>query len=761
MIITKIKKIIKSFFFITFLSLVLTGIEGQALASESSSNSSETAVKSAKASNNQKSNAKSGAKKGSKKSSKAANKVPTNKKTVKNKKKSTASNAKKSSASRLAIKKASSIPSAYVPKIEYSEENPLLVTNSKLIQQRKYFSDAKVAVKKGDAATAFEIKKKYLKNYPLALWIDYWYLVNDMEVGKYREVKKFINKSGHQELSRILKDKYIDFLSEKGEYKKVLELIGKKPFDDESGLSKSQMSKQCRYYEALWKLGKADMTASAFASKIYLQLTPYPSACSGLVRLWDAKGNLNDKTRLDKFERAYITRYYKGTTDDLAVTLAKSIFAKRVALEMSLYQDPSEVMKLDHSGTDENINRAAVLAFKRYANIDPKNATPAFNEFASRFKISEPEKFEIFQIIAKGFLSRQGTLEEVLWVDKNLPALLWSEDIKLMRMRKAIWFAQWNIVYDLYDHLSASDRSQINWRYWKARSARELGFVEEAKTLMTSVAEDRSFFGFLAAQELGLKNAFKHEQLSASAKWPDTVLNNQAAVRFFEFRVLKDGNQSVEWGEIAKHGTNDEALMMAEWALSSGNISYAISSVIAGKRWDALDYRFPKPFLSLYRKYSKNTSVPLSFLYGISRQESMLNPQIKSPVGAVGLMQLMPSTAKMVSKQNRWPYKGAGDLVIPENNIRLGSAYLRAMLDRFDNNRILAAAAYNAGPNRIRAWKSNDGKKRDTAMYVENIPFKETRLYVQNVLLYDTIYKKLLTGVEDKILTKNERSYRY
>ena len=200
---------------------------------------------------------------------------------------------------------------------------------------------------------------------------------------------------------------------------------------------------------------------------------------------------------------------------------------------------------------------------------------------------------------------------------------------------------------------------------------------------------------------------------------------------------------------------------MAEWALSTGNINYAISSVIAGKRWDALDYRFPKPFLDLYKKYSNYSNVSLSFLYGISRQESMLNPDIKSPVGAVGLMQLMPATAALVSRKNNWSYNGPRELTIPENNIRLGSAYLRDMLDKFDNNRVLAAAAYNAGPGRIKIWQSKDGKTRDTAMYVENIPFKETRQYVQNVLLYDTIYRKLLTGVEGKLLHSQEKSYQY
>ena len=139
----------------------------------------------------------------------------------------------------------------------------------------------------------------------------------------------------------------------------------------------------------------------------------------------------------------------------------------------------------------------------------------------------------------------------------------------------------------------------------------------------------------------------------------------------------------------------------------------------------------------------------------------MLNPNIKSPVGAVGLMQLMPDTAKLVSRKNKWSYRGPSDLVNPEYNIRLGSAYLKDMLNRFDNNRILAAAAYNAGPGRIKIWASKDGGVRDSAMYIENIPFKETRLYVQNVILYDVIYKKLLTGKEDNLLYSHEKNYRY
>ena len=200
---------------------------------------------------------------------------------------------------------------------------------------------------------------------------------------------------------------------------------------------------------------------------------------------------------------------------------------------------------------------------------------------------------------------------------------------------------------------------------------------------------------------------------------------------------------------------------MAQWALQSGNISYAIEYVVSSGDWDALDYRFPIAYRNFYEKYARQNDVDLSFLYGISRQESMLNHKIRSWAGAVGLMQVMPGTARDIARREKWRFQGVGSLTDPETNIRYGSTYIRWMLDKFDNNRVLAAAAYNAGPGRIPQWASDDAQKRDVAMYVETIPFNETRKYVQNVLLYDAIYNFLLTGKPGDLIKPNELSYAY
>lgn len=639
--------------------------------------------------------------------------------------------------------------------------NPLVKETPKLIEQREAFMLAKKAMKSGDISEGLRLKKEYLKDYPLSIYIDYWYLSQDPDASKYSAVKKFIKSKKHVELGEFLKNTYIEYFANHGQFKQVLELFNKKkPYPDNVALNSKETRAMCRFYEASWQMKKASSGAVAFASSLYQRLTVYPDSCFGLMSLWAQKGYLNSKTLLEKFEKAYISNRYESQTRALASRLQGTNFASRVSLEMSLYDNPLNVLNDNISGNVDG-HRAAVLAFKRYAKNNPQDAVANFEKFSSMYSPSEAEVLGIKQIIAYNFLSRNSTKEQIRWVDNHLPAVGWSDDLKEMRARRAIWFSEWRNVYALIDFLKDNVRSQINWRYWKGRSALEIGRERQGKAILTRVAKDRSFFGFMAAQELGMRMPFNQKGLSKRAKWPTTVAKNKAVQRFFELNAMGDANASLEWKEIAKTASNDIALLMADWALKTGNVNYAISSIAIGKRWDALSYRFPVAYLDLYKKHSSSQNVSLSFLYGISRQESMMNPAVRSPVGAVGLMQLMPATAKHVSKKNNWQYGGVYDLIVPDNNIRLGSAYLRDMLDKFDNNRILAAAAYNAGPNRVLRWASKDGLKRDAAIYVENIPFNETRKYVQNVILYDVIYHKLLTGKEGKLLNQNEISYRY
>lgn len=633
-------------------------------------------------------------------------------------------------------------------------------SDAKYKTDREAFVQARDAIRRGDDDRARQIRKGISKDYPLNIWLDYYSLSVNPDTSKFKSVIKFINDKKHTELSRILQDKYIEYLSVKGEYKKVNVLMPTKPFLEKDAIYNFQKSKLCRFYESKWHLSQATEDALAYGRSLYLSLREMPYGCSAFMGLIKSKGYITDKIALEKFERAYVERRYESITKELSESLMQTKYAQRISKHMAFYDDPLSIFTdLDNKNADDR--RVAVLAFQRYANVGKDDARDYLERFIKKFSPTQVELVAIKKTIANNCLARSRPLDDVKWVDANLPAVAWSNELKEQRLRRAVYFSQWDIVYQLLEHMPSNFQEQINWQYWKGISAQKLGYKKQGLEILKKVAKQRDFFGFLAAQKLNLPYAYNHLKLDNNASWAALVKNNMAVRRFFELEAIGDSNASVEWSELAKSSSNNDALLMGQWALQTGNIRYAIDMVVKSGRWDALSYRFPIPYLEIYKKEARSNNVALSFLYGISRQESMLNATIRSPVGAVGLMQLMPGTAKFVAKKNKWKYKGVSSLTNPEVNIKYGSYYIKDMLGKFDNNRVLAACAYNAGPGRVPQWLSKDGKKRSVDVFVESIPFLETRKYVQNVILYDAIYNYLLTGKKGHLLRKHELNYRY
>ena len=178
--------------------------------------------------------------------------------------------------------------------------------------------------------------------------------------------------------------------------------------------------------------------------------------------------------------------------------------------------------------------------------------------------------------------------------------------------------------------------------------------------------------------------------------------------------------------------------------------------------WDALEWRFPEAYREHFLHWGRQTSVDPYLLMGIARRESAYNPEALSPAGARGLMQVMPGTATQLARQLGIRDPGPYGVLDPELNIRLGSTYIRDMLDRYSGNRLAAAAAYNAGPGRVDRWLRDAPEEFD--LFVESIPFRETRLYVQAVLSYRAIFESLANDGNSQgvsMLSPAEKTVRY
>jgi soluble lytic murein transglycosylase len=222
------------------------------------------------------------------------------------------------------------------------------------------------------------------------------------------------------------------------------------------------------------------------------------------------------------------------------------------------------------------------------------------------------------------------------------------------------------------------------------------------------------------------------------------------------FFVGLDGRGRSEWDAAVRGLDRDEKTQAAILAHRWGWHSRAISTVANAGEFDDLSIRYPLPWRSDFEQSAKVAGISHSWAYGIARSESLFMRDVRSSAGAIGVMQLMPATGRQTAREIQFPYAGRTTLTDSSSNIRLGTTYLGKMYERFDENRVLATAAYNAGPHRVKSWLPESGYL-DARIWIENIPFRETRKYVRRVLADEAIFHWRLTGQVRRISSELPR----
>jgi soluble lytic murein transglycosylase len=222
----------------------------------------------------------------------------------------------------------------------------------------------------------------------------------------------------------------------------------------------------------------------------------------------------------------------------------------------------------------------------------------------------------------------------------------------------------------------------------------------------------------------------------------DVVLKNKSIQRAYELLQLDRLNKaSQEWSIALKNMVEWELHAAAKLADKLNIPNWAITALSDAKQQDDLSLRFPQYYSQHIVNEAKKNRLDPAWVFAVTRQESAFRPHVKSYAGALGLMQLMPQTGFMVAKTINMNLRNHNDILDINNNVKLGSKYLQLMLDRY-KNLVVATAAYNAGPGRVQKWLPNHDISAD--IWVEIIPFKDTREYVQNVMAHTVIYQKLL-----------------
>jgi soluble lytic murein transglycosylase len=320
----------------------------------------------------------------------------------------------------------------------------------------------------------------------------------------------------------------------------------------------------------------------------------------------------------------------------------------------------------------------------------------------------------------------------------NDQAHLWLARIQL---RNRDWSGLMKTINLMPAHLYQENE----WQYWLSRSMEAEGQLTDSLSLLEQISDKSSYYGFLAADKL--KRDYRIEQENAASVEVDEDSFMSANPHMLRARELYYLDRLIdakrEWFQALRYLDQDQIKQAATLASKWQWHDSAIRTVAKTPHRNDFSLRFPMPYKQQVLQHAQARELDPSIIYGVMRRESLFDPLARSSVGALGLMQLMPSTARRVAKSLGMKRPRKSDILRVENNIRFGTHYLKTVMKRFDNNVALAAAAYNAGPGNVKRWlPKNSIMSAD--LWVETVPFKETRNYVQAVLAYSTVFDKSL-----------------
>jgi len=517
--------------------------------------------------------------------------------------------------------------------------------------------------------------------------------------------------------------------------------------------------RQCYYYTAL--LDREPEDAARGGRDLWLVGRSQPDACDTLFDTLRARGEIGQPHIWERMMLAWQAGE-TGLMNYLGRQLDADWQSARASLERlrKNYAAVTQVPVCAGPGCRASgpLFAAAMYGFTR---ADTEAALEAWRKVAPHLSLAPRHRDAIERDLAFYVMVRDVD-QHVGWRD-GVVARLGNPELLELRVRSALAERDWQGVIDWVHRMPDDTRQEARWQYWLGRALAQLGDPATAKKAFAAAANERNFYGFAAADRLGRSYALNMERPTIDTATRRTIADWPAVRRTEALRRIDEpGLANSEWYRAVARATPEQARALADYAARRGWLPELVQTTITGKMWDALAWRFPEAYRDDFLHWGGVTGVDPYLLMGIARRESAYNPVALSPAGARGLMQLMPATAAQLGKRLGIGDPGPYGVLDPKVNIRLGSTYLGKLIDRYSGNRLAAAAAYNAGPGRVDRWLHDAPDAFD--LFVESIPFRETRHYVQAVLAYRVIFESLSRDGKSEgvtMLSAAEKTVRY
>ncbi|MFZ7130420.1 transglycosylase SLT domain-containing protein [Avibacterium avium] len=655
----------------------------------------------------------------------------------------------------------------------------LLVSQQKLAREREIYRKLQQYLALSQSETTLGIAKALLaqlQDYPLLPYAEYQLLIAKKANLSFDEVIDFAKKYPDFSIKN-LPNYWLQQQYDTQNWQAILANVNDLPKDNSASCivmtaqqQEKQPSSQTESEATADKIIEKNTALAIKIKDLWLTGNSSPTQCQAIFQQAYDQGVITEELikqrallAVDKNNRTLISELAALTRDaELKIwltNLANLLKSPRLLLSPS---NTFYVENLPANDENKQILLAVMPRFIKTITENQLNVSAPFaqlQQWADRFNLS-PAQTQGWQsaLLSQLFDSENPSIQQ--WRDATLKTL--KED-KQTERRIRVALREKADIQPWLNLLSEQGKQKDEWRYWQGEVLFQQGKTAQATQIWQQMQQNaRGFYPMLAAQRLGVD--YQPTMKTFSSNEQPLQRYAQQFARINELQALNDrANIQREWRALLDSSDFAGKLALAQYAEQNQWADLQVEATIQAKAWDYIALRLPNAYqtwFDLFINNKNNAKIHRTFAMAIARQESAWRANVTSSANARGLMQLLPSTAKLTAEQDQLPYKKESQLFDPIDNIMLGTTHLNQLAEKYGNNRILIAAAYNAGARRVDSWLAKSNGKLTMAEFIATIPFYETRGYVQNVLAYDYYYQ-LLQGEKAEKFTQAEQNRLY
>jgi soluble lytic murein transglycosylase len=671
---------------------------------------------------------------------------------------------------------------------------PETQVSAERIGQRAAYQRAINALQQGRISEFHQIKEQ-LQNYPLYPYLAFYSLsyqldADDIGASNISDIKHFLADYPYFHLNNQLTTQLRNRLAATQQWRRFLKETPR-PTDD-AGL--------CDYYFAQLQVGNRERAWTG-AQQLWLTGGSQVANCDRLFDAWRQSNNFNAdyywaRTLLalqaGQISFAQHMSQYLSPAQQNLVSLWASVHQNPKQL-----QNTAQIIQKVRSIPQAEASQVVLHGLHKWVKDDIEQALMLYEKYAKNLQFDAAQEQELLHYVAR-YLSYHYDTRSLYWLNKADPQRQ-NDTLLIRRIRLAINNHDWQAVNDWIQYLSVAERSSAQWRYWEIRA--QLALLQKSSSSLSSrspqnsqslspsycrlvacsaenwrqaptlfeesqpgkypinwpesrtvgkkqlqnalsnLATERGYYSFLASEQLQQPLNFQQQNTDITQADLNRLVKSAPFQQMQELIALnQDAEANQLWRSTLKSLSPRERGTAAYYAALQGQYFKAITAASESSEKNNLTLRFPAAYATTIVQHAQRAQLEPAWVFALVRQESAFRADAKSPVGATGLMQLMPSTAKHIAKKTKTPLTNTASLVLPEKNVQLGTLYLREVYQSLNNNVFAATAAYNAGPGRAREWlATQNGLTAEE--WIETIPIPETQDYVKNIITYRAIYR--------------------